>query len=462
MNWRFPFRREVKADPKPVEKKSFALGLSEELGSFLLLSADSVSPVSPSTALRLYERSTAVSVPINMVAEAFSIIPVSMYIDGKLVPRHEVLEKVRNPSPWHTEALFLDILAKNYLITHESPLIARGNINRPPLELIPISPSSITPDPGFMGDSNVPRAWHVTDDTNPGIFEAKIIRGQVRYFQGNLLELFVARGYSTRSNSLLRGQSPLLAASREVRSHILGTEHNVQLLERGGRVSLVFHFEEDMDDDDFEATRERVIKQYGGASKAGTIGVTAGGKMNVNELGVSPKDMDYIGLYNAAQKAIALTYKVPLPLITDERQTLNNYKEGKLALYDDAVIPLARRLLGSIGYFLLPRYGLDPGRARFGINPDDVTALVSRRTDELLKRVKIGAETPNEIRGLMGREPVAGGDTVYQPASVIPIGSDLFTDDDNPDALDPDISDAPAKVNPDEGDAPELPDGSKE
>jgi hypothetical protein len=105
-----------------------------------------------------------------------------------------------------------------------------------------------------------------------------------------------------------------------------------------------------------------------------------------------------------AQKSVALQYRVPLPLITDQRQTLNNYREGKLALYDDAVLPLARRLLGS--------------------------ALVSRRNDELKKRREIGVEDVNELREIMGRKPKEGGDVLYLPVNMQPMGADPFAEDE--------------------------------
>ena len=136
-----------------------------------------------------------------------------------------------------------------------------------------------------------------------------------------------------------------------------------------------------------------------------------------------------------AFKAVALQFHVPLPLISDQRQTLNNYAIAKLALYDDAVIPLAGRIFGGLSDFLLPRYGMDPSKVRITFNPETVSALVSRRNDELTKRKGLGVETDNELRALLGREPYEGGDTHYKLAAQVPVGTDLFTDDNEPDIL---------------------------
>ena len=79
----------------------------------------------------------------------------------------------------------------------------------------------------------------------------------------------------------------LVSAASEARQHILGNDHNISILEKGGRVSLVFHFDADLSPDDFEATKDRVRAQYGGASNAGEIGVTSGGKLDIKETGTS-------------------------------------------------------------------------------------------------------------------------------------------------------------------------------
>jgi len=420
---------EVATPTKRPEKKSRVLGLTPELGSFLILGTEGHAST-PTSALQLYEQSSAVSVPVNMIAEAFASVEPILLVDGKKVQSHPILDLLKKPSPYFSTELFLETMAKHYLVTGEAPFVAIGNVTREPLELQPLSPKNLT---AIHGSSDAPDSWQVSGNTLFGNYrKAPVVDGRIPFYDGPLRELTVIRAFSTRDNSLLRGQSPLVSASREAMSHILGTTHNVSLLERGGRVSLVFHYEEDMDEDDFEEVKDRIDSQYAGANNAGRIGVSAGGKMDVKELGITPKDMDYKGLQAIAKESCALVYRVPLPIITADRQTLNNYREGKLALYDDAVIPLSKRIYGGIGSTVLPRYGLDPARARLALDPDDVTALVSRRNDELKKRREIGVESPDELRALMGREAIEGGNVLYLPAGLTPAGSDLFTADQDP------------------------------
>jgi phage portal protein BeeE len=411
---------------RPREVKTRALGMTDELGKFLQFGTTTAA--TPSSALNLYEQSTAVSVPINMVVDAFSVIePVLQEGEKTFRFQHDVLDRLKQPSSHYTRELFFEMMAKNFLITGEAEVVALGRVDKPPLELQPLSPAVVTP---VQGKGGLIGSFTVAGVTMTGVYRPERRGAAVRYFDGGLRELKQIRNWSSKNNSLLRGQSLLVSAAREARQHILGTEHNVSLLEKGGRVSLVFHFDEDLDDDKFEELKQRVRLQYGGATEAGIIGVTAGGKMSVQQLGTSNRDMDWGVMQQFAQKSVALQYRVPLPLITDQRQTLNNYREGKLALYDDAVLPLARRLLGPLGDFLLPRYGLDPLKTRLAMNPDDVSALVSRRNDELKKRREIGVEDVNELREIMGRKPKEGGDVLYLPVNMQPMGADPFAEDE--------------------------------
>jgi len=423
---KFKLQWPIKLGGHRTEKKA-ALGTSDALGKFMMFGVTGAE--TPSSALNLYKASSAVSNPVNRVAESFASLDPVIEENGKIIKDHPVLELLRNPSPYYDDVLFLETLAKHYLVTNESEIVAIGNINRPPLELQPISPANVSIVEGHNG---LAQSMDISGNTLSGQYILELKRNNARYLSGSLRELKQIRGFSANGNSLLRGQSLLVPAAKEARQHILGNDHNVSLLEKGGRLSAVFHFDQDLNDDDFNETRDRVRDQYGGASKAGEIGVTAGGKMKINEMGVNNKDMDYVKLHAMAQQAVAMQYKVPLPLITIVAATFNNYKEAKLALYDDAVLPLADRIFGGLTSFLMPRYGLDPSKVRITYDIDTITALAVRRNEELKLRKELGVESDNELRTLIGREPYEGGNVIHKPANLIPVGSDTDTDDLEP------------------------------
>jgi HK97 family phage portal protein len=252
---------------------------------------------------------------------------------------------------------------------------------------------------------------------------------------------------------MVRGQSPLVSASKEVRQHILGGVHNVSLLERGGRLSLVFHFEEDLNEDDFKEAQDRVHANYSGADQAGKVAVTAGPSLDITELGKNNLEMDFAELQKMIRKVIAQVYHVPLPLVDTSAQTFNNYGTAKVALYDDAVGPLAGRLYAGYGELLLPRYQLDPAKVQITFDPDLVPALKTRRNEELVLRRGVNIETTNELRGGAGLDDVDGGDDVLVQSSLVPLGTD---------PLGSGLDDIPPPVPPNNDAPPEDPEDPEE
>jgi len=418
----WPFSK--KQDVQKVETKSHVLGVNDVLGSFLNFGSNGASTAS--SALSLYSQSTAVSIPVNLIAEAFaSIKPVIQLMneDDRILTDHPILDLLRKPSPFYTKELFFEALAKHYLVTNNAYVIALGNINRPPLELQVISPSNAN---AVQGRDGITENIIISGNTLPGSYVLMTEKMNSRYLAGNLRELKQIRGFSVRDNSLLTGQSPLMSASDEVRQHIMGNTHNVSLLEKGGRVSLVFHFKEDMSKDDHAATEKKINSKFGGADKAGSIITTAGESLEIKEIGINNKDMDFALLQSMSKQAVALQYKVPLPLVTIEATSFNNYREAKLALYDDAALPLADRIYGGLTNLLMPRYDEDPAQMKITYDLNSITALSIRRNEQLRLRKELNIEAINEIRKSIGLEPDPNGDQILVPATLVPLGSDPF------------------------------------
>jgi len=145
-----PFAK--KSHPKPIEMKSQVLGTTTELGSFLMLGRNGATTAT--SALRLYDQSTAVSIPVNYIAEAFASIEPVIKRNGKIETDHPVLDLLRAPTPFFTRELFFETICKHYLITSNAYIIGLGSVNRPPIEIQPISPSNTSEVEGSQGFVN--------------------------------------------------------------------------------------------------------------------------------------------------------------------------------------------------------------------------------------------------------------------------------------------------------------------
>ena len=220
----------------------------------------------------------------------------------------------------------------------------------------------------------------------------------------------------------------LISASNYARQQTLGVSHNLSVLEKGGRMSLIFHFENDMDDDEFTAVRQKVNDQYAGVANAGAIGVTAGGKLDVKNLSMTNNDMDWSKGMQIATEAVALAYNYPLQLLTVDASTFNNLATGIEMLYDDAVTPLSKVIFQGVQRDIGEKFGLGPGEY-LTYDEDKIPSLKRRTLDEVTKVKELGIESDNELRNRIGREDYAGGDLIYKPSTLVPVGEDIVNND---------------------------------
>jgi len=416
-------------NPRVVEVETKATIGTDSIKDFLIYGA-TANANTASGAFNLYESSTAVAIPINKIAEKFASLNPIILIDGKRLTDHPLLDLLYYPSPDFSQELFFLNLGINYLVTGETFFISIGNDMAPPKEIYPMNPKQV--DHSFNSGFIV--RFNIEGDHFPGIYKRK----EESFWAGEgLRKIDQIRNYSTKDNSMYRGRSKLISASDTARQQVLGTKHNLSVLEKGGRLSLLFHFDTDMDDDEFQLVKARVQDQFGGAEKAGSTMITAGGGLTVEQMSQSNMDMDWTGAQNMSANVLALTYDYPLPLLTLDASTMSNYQSALEALYDDAVIPLSKVIYGAIQRSMFPRFKL-PENARLVFDEEKVPALMRRRNQEVKNRADLGVESDNEIRNMLGREDYTGGDIIYKPSTMVPVGDDFLNDDDDPDYNDDD------------------------
>lgn len=384
--------------------------------------------MTPQAAMEFYRTSSSVAIAVDMIAdEVEHLEPVIRTEDGKYIQDHDLLRLLKSPNGFDNWSGFIGASARHYLLTRECFYYGGGGVSRPPLEMFAVKPQTISTIENAA--DRYPQVFMVTDGRASGTYTRLEKARKVNYFDGNLRELFRVHGFSSRTDET-RADSPLEAVALEAKQQIQGRVHNLALLDNGGRLSLIVQFKDSMGEDEHIARKDSLNRSLAGASNAGKIAVVSSADMVIHEAGTTNKDMDYAELDAVAREALFLRYKIPLPLVDNKAATDNNMAHAVFQLYDRCVLPLADVLLGGLGRFLLPRYGLDPARARLTFNPESIDALVARRVEMLLDRQKLGVETINELRAqLPNREPIEGGDTLYQPSTLVPVGTDLFTDD---------------------------------
>lgn len=227
------------------------------------------------------------------------------------------------------------------------------------------------------------------------------------------------------------GLSPLMAAAIDIDNHNEINKHNINLLRNGARPTgaIVFKPSDDrglpihLTDSQRQQLNEDLRMRFQGSDNAGRP-LLLEGDFDWKEMGLSPRDMDFLQQKHTAAKDIALCFGVPSQLIgIPDSQTYANVQEARLALYEETIIPLARRVESDMNEWLAPFYEEDIS-IRYDF--ESIPAMAERRRiiyDNVINAVREGVISRNEARDRLGLEPITGGDDVFIAANLFPLGS---------------------------------------
>ena len=199
------------------------------------------------------------------------------------------------------------------------------------------------------------------------------------------------------------GAGCLAAAEQAVAIHNAAADWNRALLENAARPSGALVYEGGPDHhglttEQFERLKAELASAYQGGGNAGRPMLLEGG-LRWQSLSLSPADMDFAELKNAAARDIALAFGVPPMLLgLPGDNTYANYREANRALWRLTLLPLAGKILAGLEEGLRPSFPeLD-----LAIDLDRVPALAEDR-EKLWSQVS-GADFLNddEKRKLLG------------------------------------------------------------
>jgi HK97 family phage portal protein len=353
-----------------------------------------------------------------------------------MVEEHPLLDLLYNPNPVQGQVEFFTSLYSYLLISGNSYILESGAENTPPIELYTLRPDRIR----IKGSSRaIPEAYNY------------LVGGQVI----ESYDVDQATGKSKVKHIKLfnpmddyYGLSPIQSAATDIDQHNLANKHNVNLLQNGARPSGAVIFKPkdptgaqiQLSDLQRNQLMNDLTQRFSGTGNAGKP-MLLEGDFDWKEMGLSPKDMDFIQLKNMSAKDIALIFGVPSQLIgIPDAQTYSNFAEAKLALYNETIIPLLDRIQSDMNEWLVPKFG-DDLELRYDI--DSIPAMAEQRTrvfESVTQGVQNGILTRNEAREQLGYEPIEGGDSLLVPATLMPLN--VAGDESQPD-VDEDIPEEP-------------------
>lgn len=337
-----------------------------------------------------YRKNAIVYRAVTLIAKSLASVPWLLYQGDEEVDTHPLLDLLHKPNPLQGGSLLMESLVSSLLLSGNAYLEAVSG-KTAPSELYVLRSDRVRVIPG--------------EDGFPSGYEYRV-NGQTRTIEVDFSAGELPLGHLKFFNPLndWYGMSPLEAALKALDIHNTVSGHNLALLQNGGRPSGALMIRDTtLSETQRSQLREDLKGVYEGAANAGRMMILEG-DFKWEEMGLSPKDMDFTEGKNLSARDIAQAFGVPPMLVgIPGEATFSNYKEARFHLWEDTILPLLDMILDHFNMWLVPKFGKD---LRLSYDPDEIPALAPRR-DATWKKVNDAAFlTLNEKRQALGYAPL--------------------------------------------------------
>lgn len=329
-----------------------------------------------------YEKNVIVYRCISMIARGIASVPWLLYMNDIALTEHPLLNLLKRPNEGDSGASFWEAVVTYFLLSGNAYIHVVKNGAGLPVELQVLRPEKV----------------RVLTHDGSGVAGYEY-DGQ-RLAKANVIHLRMLNPLND-----VYGLSPMEVAAMAIDQHNAVSSHNLALLQNGGRPSGVFIWKGRQDDWGLSAEqkadlREQITDLYAGHTKAGKVMVLEG-DVEWKEIGMTPKDLDFVeGKYVAARE-IAQAFGVPPMLVgVPGDVTYANYKEARFHLWEDTILPLLERIQTALGQMLFGAY--EDNNLRFSYDADAIPALAPRREGIWKKLSAAEFLTDNEKRVALG------------------------------------------------------------
>lgn len=354
---------------------------------------------------------------IRLIAENAAAVPLLLYKGDEEISDHPFLKVLAQPNPWQSGPELVDAFV-SYLKIGGDGFLEAVSLDGTIRELYPLRPDRMKVVPGRRG---YPMRWEYSvDGTTSVAFDMELGPGQQ-------LPIMHLKEFNPLDD--WRGMSPMEAVAFSVDVHNSAGAYNKALLDNSASPSgaLVYKGGEDSDGtlpkEQFDRLKSQMEERYTGPKNAGRPFLLEGG-LSWEQMGLSPKDMEFVVGKREAAREIALGLGVPPMLIgIPGDNTYSNYQEANRAFHRQTVLPLVGKICAALTNWVQPSY---PG-VRVGYNLDAVEALSSEREAEWTRVQQADFLTTDEKRDATGYEPYKPTD---EPGGVILVNGTMTPLDD--------------------------------
>lgn len=349
-----------------------------------------------------YQRNVIVFRCINLIARGLGSVPWLLYrkqtTGEEEIEHHPLLNLLNCPSPYQAGSAFMESIVGHLLLSGNAYIEAALNAQHQVQELYALRPDRMR----IIAETSGISAYEYTVGNHRKRYEVHTETGKSLILQ---IKLFhpLHDWY---------GLSPIEAAACSIDQHNAVSNHNLALLQNGGRPSGAFIIKPNthsmpLTEQQRNQLREDISHLYEGGKNAGRIMIMEG-DFTWQDMGLSPKDLDFIAGKNVSAREICQAFGVP-PMLAGVPgdATFANYKEARFHLWEDTILPLLDHLVAEMNLWLVPFFSND---LRLGYDHDSIAALSPKREATWAKISEANFLTINEKRHAVGYSPIEGGD----------------------------------------------------
>ena len=410
---------EEKYKKKYEEKVDELLTIKQDDGLWKVISDGSLG-ISPNWKMNefLKEYISWVYANVTSIAEAVSAIKIKLYKfnENKVdeVLEHPILELINQVNPFMTKSDFIFNLQANLSLTGEAPIRLKRknpkNMREEPSELWPINPIKLKIFTGKTKDGyELLQKYQLTE-----VIDQKTIVIDLNPWEVVFIK-------NINPNNQWRGVGVVEASATSIDTLNYAENYNLNFFRNAAVPYTVLYTDQKLSKDIIERLKNSWNVEYQGYKNSFKTAVLEAG-LKVERLQTSAKDMEFLEQQRFLRdKLMAMfkTTKIALGITEDVNRA--NAEASEYVFMKNCIRPKMQKLIEYLNEFLVPVFDkrgelfldfVDPV-------PQDRTSKVAEYTAAVDKWM-----TKNEIREEEGLPPLEGGDIIYQPLNLQPIGTE--------------------------------------
>ena len=217
-----------------------------------------------------------------------------------------------------------------------------------------------------------------------------------------------------------RGRGTLEAAAKVFNLDKFSEDWNVNFFFNAARPDAILTTDKTLTDVQIKRLKDQWKKNFKGIENRAKLAVLEAG-LDYKPLQMTQKDMDFIEQQRFSRDKIFSIFRVPKTVVAiTDQVNLANAETGALSFARWTIRPKMQRIIEQLNEFLVPLFNEDGLFLDF---VDPVPENTTAKTDKYDSALKSGWMTPNEVRKEENLVPIEGGDELYLPGNVQPIGS---------------------------------------